>query len=993
MPASKKALKAEADKKSSRRVGQKQTGHRHREEVINTHLAILLTRHGVDAEAETLHNFTEARPDVMFTMGGLRVIIEGKFVDVQDAPSVVLGDATKRIATGICHIAVALIYPKALRTTSTASLESAISGSRMRYLIVSEAGQTEWAEATPSGILESLRRIHITLIKDDIVAESARKLSELIDGIAALWSGQPATCDKLSSLLGMPNKRGETSEESQDRRATATKVASLVLANAMIFQEQLASSGGDGRIDSLRAYDNQPDPVGKIKSHWHWIRTKINYVPIFQIGESILGELPINQASIASIKLLMAEAKAICANQSALRHDLMGRIYHWLLHHAKYLGTYYTATSSATLLLKIAFTHTWAGRDFGTPKDLANFVVSDLACGTGTLLMASAQALTDQFIVSRVKSGRSISETDMKHLHETLMENVLYGYDVLPSAVHLTASTLGMLAPKVTYRKMNLFVMPMGAEGRSKRLGSLDFIGRSSVHTQLSLDNSQTESKQTGIAAEHYTVAEVPTLDLCAMNPPFVRSVGGNLLFGSLPDDEREKLQAELKKRAKNLQASITAGLGSVFMAIADKHLRVGGRLAFILPVALATGEAWGVSRKLLADGYHLETVIVSHDAERFNFSENTDLSEIMFIARKLKKNETPGHTTYLNLWHNPRTIYEAMDVADRVRECVGGGLGESGAASILGVGGRKLAEVICLPPTHGDAQWIGVQFAQVQTLRAAVSMGQGKLAVPGQAPIGVPICHLDQMGELGPDRKRIHEGFTVSTSEWSPYPSFWNHSAKTVTCIRQQPNARLSPWEASPRGTDYGPRLLWPRAGRILLAERLWPITHRVLAVGFNEAVLGNTWWAFKSDMSPEQEKAILLWLNSTPSLLIFLSHRVATRSAWMQVKQPQWAAMPVLDVRNLPAETVSCLAGDYDSLCSKELLALAKLDYDPIRAGIDDALSAALGLPDMKPLRQLIAREPGLTGKSLSPKPGQKPLFPDAEPKKAVAIQLRLI
>ncbi len=170
-------------------------------------------------------------------------------------------------------------------------------------------------------------------------------------------------------------------------------------------------------------------------------------------------------------------------------------------------------------------------------------------------------------------------------------------------------------------------------------LGQPQILLGNGVSTQLSLDSSQMEVKQTGIIAEHYATADLRTLDLCVMNPPFVRSVGGNLLFGSLPDDERVKLQTELKKRAKGLQASITAGLGSVFMAIADKHLRVGGRIAFILPVALATGEAWGASRKLLADGYHVEVVMVSHDAEHPNFSENTSLSEIMFIARKLKNN------------------------------------------------------------------------------------------------------------------------------------------------------------------------------------------------------------------------------------------------------------------------------------------------------------------------------------------------------------------
>ena len=53
------------------------------------------------------------------------------------------------------------------------------------------------------------------------------------------------------------------------------------------------------------------------------------------------------------------------------------------------------------------------------------------------------------------------------------------------------------------------------------------------------------------------------------MNPPFVRSVGGNLLFGSLPE-YREEMKEELSERmsATNLPGSVTADLGSVFTAI-----------------------------------------------------------------------------------------------------------------------------------------------------------------------------------------------------------------------------------------------------------------------------------------------------------------------------------------------------------------------------------------------------------------------------------------
>jgi hypothetical protein len=120
------------------------------------------------------------------------------------------------------------------------------------------------------------------------------------------------------------------------------------------------------------------------------------------------------------------------------------------------------------------------------------------------------------------------------------------------------------------------------------------------------------------------------------MNPPFTRTCGDNLVFGSIPAKERRRLQVSLGRlvRQKKLSASITAGLGSVFLAVADRHLKTNGRLAFVLPKALLSGVDWEPSRKVLR-GYALEAVIASHDPNRWNFSENTDLSEILLIARK----------------------------------------------------------------------------------------------------------------------------------------------------------------------------------------------------------------------------------------------------------------------------------------------------------------------------------------------------------------------
>jgi hypothetical protein len=298
------------------------------------------------------------------------------------------------------------------------------------------------------------------------------------------------------------------------------------------FKEQLAQT--DERADTLRKLAKSEDIVASTAKHWRWVWENINYVPIFQLGERVLDELPDSRNTTIAVKALLGEAQAICRQQAALRHDLMGRLYHWLLHEAKFLGTYYTSVSAATLLLKLVFFLGWK-KDFTTTRSLADFKIADLACGTGTLLMASAQALTDRYISGRAAQDLSLSEKDISNLHQTLMQNVLHGYDILPTAVHLTASTLALLAPEVAFRNMNLFVMPIGVDHGQPRLGSLDFLHGPEIKTQFALDDTQLDTMRTGAGKSAYANAKVPTLDLCVMNPPFVSSRYGNLLLDHCP--------------------------------------------------------------------------------------------------------------------------------------------------------------------------------------------------------------------------------------------------------------------------------------------------------------------------------------------------------------------------------------------------------------------------------------------------------------------------
>jgi hypothetical protein len=950
-------------------------GQRNREEVINTQLAVLVSKLGVTADAETIHAHGTQRPDVLFQLRGLRVVIEGKFADHPNADEVVLGDARKRVRRGIAHIAAAAVYPKELRSTPTAKVLDVLGKSKLRFRIVAETHESDdWFEGDPTGLMDALRRAQEALVKDDIVEKTAKDLNVQLAGVAKLRMGQTGACDRLSTLLGIKIPKKEEPDRAAARRETAAKVSALVLANALIFQEQLAAS--EKRVKPLRKIEKEIDLVGSVSKDWTWIWKNINYVPIFQLGERILAELPSGATTTLAVRAMLQQAQAICTQQSALRHDLMGRIYHWLLHHAKYLGTYYTGVPAATLLLKLAIGLPW-NVDFGDPTKLVDFKVGDLACGTGTLLMAAAQALSDAYIRRRADQGLPLEQADLQTLHRALMENVLHGYDVLPSAVHLTASTLAMLAPEVAFVRMNLFVMPLGMDQSKPRLGRLDFLDGTSLQTQMALDYTQLQTIQTGAARQHVTTAEVPKLDLCAMNAPFVRSVYGNLLFGSLPD-ERDDLQKELSRLAKEVGASATAGLGAVFLALAHRKTKEGGRLAQVLPIALATGEAWGATRKMIADAYHLEVVITSHDAERPNFSENTDLSEVLFIARRLKAKEKAGTTIYVNLWRNPRTIHEALDVATRIEAAISDVAWKAGETRMIRSGSDVLGELTCLPAPFGYANWTGAIFAQSPLMRVHWALDtKGELRLPADSKHHkIKLCRLDTLGTLGFDVRDIFDAFSVdkAAAQWSPYAGFWDHNAKKVFTVAQKPNATLI---ARTKATALEGRPLkdaatvWKKSGRMLLVSRLRSNTHRVIAIGLPKSALGNTWWGFDDSLlTDDHRKALLLWLNGTLSILSYFGRRAITEGAWMQMKKPAWASMPVLDVRALTATQLKDLAAAYDRLSIRELAPIAQLDNDPVRQEIDAALCKSLGLPDLSSVRELLAREPGLTAEDIAPR-----------------------
>ena len=948
----------------------------YREEVLNIYLAELLQDRGIVSVPETITHQGKTRrrkmPDIVVDYTGLRVVLEGKVDDVPQAREQAFQAAQARIEQGIVQIGIAVVYPAHVRHAS--DVKSALAQCEFALAVITESKAFGYVTGGIDYLKDTLDAAFYHLIQEDVVAEAVAVLDAAIDRFAYSIVTKMGVIHRLAKTLGL--SQPANLKETHQYIVSVAHISGLVITNALVFQEILALS--DNRVLALQRIEGQRDVIGALAAHWRMIIEEINYYPIFHVAREQIIDLTATQ-DMKAFQTLIDAAKTIVCNKAALRHDLMGRVYHRLLADSKYLGTYYTTIPAATLLLRLALRAEEWPIAWHALDALPHFKIADLACGTGTLLMAAAEALTNNYINAAIAADVPL---ELNRLHRALVEAVIHGYDVLASAIHLTASTLAMRMPESTFQKMNLISLPLGGKGHS--LGSLEFLrppqaampGFTDVFGAI-----KPGERVTGRGAETVEIPRPPDLDLCVMNPPFTRSVGGNLLFGSSPKAERKKMQCELRRllNAHDISASATAGLGAVFVAIGDRYLRCGGRIALVLPKALISGIAWGKTRDLLKQHYQVEYIIASQDPAQWNFSESTSLSEVLLIARKTALEEElpcPPETTQppnaqviaLNLWRNPQTAIEAAAIVRQLSAQTPPDVEHGQGAVALKIGAQKVGVALAFSwGTLRDREsWmLTCAFAQPDVTRVAYQLLQyQRLWIPGQAQhTSLPLTALQNLGALGPDRRDIYDGFEL-TDVKTAYPTFWGHKATDVRTLAQTPNAYLTPLaEAKPGRPLRKATQLWPLAGKVLLGERLWLYTQHVVAVYLPRETLANVWWSFAfhdASTNAVAEKILTLWLNSTIGLLILLASRDETRGAWVDFKKPSLAAMPVLNIPALTPDQRETLAATYDRLCEETLLPFPHMHTDATRAAIDAAFEQTLALPDLTVLRELLAQEP---------------------------------
>ncbi len=640
---------------------------RHTEPAANRELGGILggMLPAYDVRAENTRQIVDdlgLQPDILIAASGRSpVVVEAEFMPAYGAER----EAQARLGLGVSgtaraiDAAIALRYPNSV--ADAYDLTAAVSDARLSYCVLyadeTRFPESGWLDGNAEDLAELIRLVSVPQRAVDAAADALEKgIDRAASILTALADSKPGVISSIAKLLGM-------SEVIQTYR-----MAGAIVANAMVFHERLAGQHGVEPL-SLLCSVSAGSPKSNMLDAWARI-LEVNYFPIFALARDIVCQLPAAEAAqlLTNLRTTVEDVAATGANQA---HDLTGRIFQRLIADRKFLATFYTLPASAALLARLAVAKMEV--DWGDADAIGALRVGDFACGTGALLSA---------VYERIAARHESAGGDPAALHPTMMEEVLYGCDVMPSAIHITGSTLSGAQLAVGFGKSRLYTLAYGRqEDGDVRIGSLELMQSSSTMT---LFNTSDPAMRTGSAGEE-TAAQVVVdvedegFDLVIMNPPFTSNTKhynaeegvSNAAFAAFDASSADQtaMADRMKQKAANTCYNGYAGLGSAFAGLADRKVKPGGVVAFVLPFTAINGSSWAKFREMIATRYADVTIVsIAANGYEMSFSSDTGMAECLIIGRKPVKNEkADGRARFVSLPSRPAGFVGAAETAKSI--------------------------------------------------------------------------------------------------------------------------------------------------------------------------------------------------------------------------------------------------------------------------------------------------------------------------------------
>ena len=950
------------------------------------------------------------RPDILITRPGSEppIILENEY-----RISHVEQDAVKRLGKTLTpdyggttiNTVIGIYSPQILHDAPNGDEADALleSGVHLQYAVYTGNSPTEFDRFPQSGFIQGDISALIEFIRpavepSDIIQRAADDLARGADTAAKMLTETDRLNPdmqigvKIAEKLRQPWPIGSSTDAKQQaaireaRRQTANMTTTIII-NALAYQQILDKHNGIKGFTQLRqsAHDNQLTQDLVIKEFNHIL--SINYWPIFHIAKELLLEIPATDAK--NMLRTMAET-ADNIFHAIQRSDVAGTVFQKLIADRKTLKAYYTTPEATTLLAHLAIPE---NLDWANPETLRNYSIADYACGSGGLILAAYQRARD---LHRLHGG------DPDACHSDMMRHALTACDIMPAGVHLTASLLSSVAPKVTYDATRCILFPFGgkrkvdkdgqvildAHGNPEKetdgngkpivsLGSIEMLGLNQTNFQAVLP--QDEQASLGAQGERSNIeVDMPPFSqsLVVMNPPFTKPTKHaprssehvdpkNPAFASFgTTDEEQRLMKQRESRlGKGTISDGNAGLGTTFAAIAHKMVKPGGHIALILPTAAMMGGSydrrkdqaysWQRLRNLIYEHYE-NIVVVSVAQPRVRdsaFSADSNFPDCIVIAQSLAVGASTArrHTAhFVNLTEMPKTKLDAQETARAIKIAIRAAQ-EPGERSLIHIGDDNIG-FVRLETISRNRRWTTLRIANSGIVERTRMLAQGALRLPqSECDIPIPMTTLEKLGNVGPLHRDIVERGPFIRRDGcdagSEYPMLWNHYPikKSEQKDKDPQKSMLTRPDSNGevrKGKRNAARAMWDNAAHLHINARFNFNANSTSAAYTAQKSLGGSMWPAFQMQTPEQEKALCVWLNSALGMAIYWLESDRGQDGRGGTTVTAIPSIPALDIPNLTPAQTTAAAAIFDDLSAKPMLPANESWRDPVRQDLDRRL-----------------------------------------------------
>ena len=719
----------------------------------------------------------------------------------------------------------------------------------MQALLLNEFA--DYGAAIKMNLLSKSGLVHNRVVRDLNLLESGI-------GEAAFHMRNDELQPALDRHFGIHNLK----PSDKTKQADGCTIAALLMMNAAMLHQRIANGAWLPGVSDLESVKNQVNVVARIRREWERIM-RHDFRPVLEPAVNAIHAIE-DTAKLAglerALRHIAAEAQRIAETYADMGADHAGPLFNRVMGNQASDGAFFTKPVAASIAARLTL-DALGPTDWTNPATWRETKILDPACGSGTLLAA---ILAD---MKRRAQQQGASQATLNDLQRTAVQDAIKGLDINPVSLQLAASQLTAGNADIRYRQMGLHLMPYGPQPHDPTrvsAGSLELLGQKAIVArdgELDIADDRIRSQAVWTPGDieiENAVEAAQNARIVIMNPPFTNRA-------KMGEKFQKQTQQALRQRSDHMEQTLINNdrnfanfvdknsIAPLFIALADKCLTSQGILTYISPtIALSAPSVQG-ERIVMAQRFHIQTILTCHQPGRINLSQNTSINESVIVAVRHSDGPKPP-TRIINLDRMPIDDAEVADLHECLANC------EQGAIP------NGWGEVSCWPAERIEAgDWTAALWRSPELAEAAARFADD-----------VSMLTVSE-SDLSPwATGRILRDSYESAEYDLPgaFPILKSKGADSQTTIQSQPDEHWVPKKRNEEflklnnGTYPQVDKMLKKAGHLLITAGQDNSAARLTAVASDERYVGNGWMPV-TGLSFEQAKALAVFLNSTPGRL----------------------------------------------------------------------------------------------------------------------------